>query len=130
MLILITGGAYQGKSTCAKKLVEKYVSSGETELLASGQSPAAGKNWELIENIHLLVRECLQENRDPYEKIEHLIGRYSDVILTVTELGCGIVPVDPFDRKWRETTGRVCCKLAGQADEVYRVTCGIPTRIK
>ena len=46
------------------------------------------------------------------------------------ELGCGVVPMDAFERAWRERTGRIGCELAKQAEAVYRVTCGIGTRIK
>ena len=57
-------------------------------------------------------------------------GLKSRLILTVQELGCGIVPVDAFDREWREVTGRICCELAKRAQAVYRMTCGIPARLK
>ena len=46
------------------------------------------------------------------------------------ELGYGIVPIDPFDRSWRELTGRICTELAEHADEVTRVVCGIPVVLK
>ena len=45
------------------------------------------------------------------------------------ELGCGLVPMDAFDRKYREACGRVSCYLAGQAEQVIRMVCGIPGRI-
>ncbi|KIR01579.1 hypothetical protein P261_00393 [Lachnospiraceae bacterium TWA4] len=51
-------------------------------------------------------------------------------MLVSNELGYGIVPMDAFDRKYRETTGRICCMIAEQADEVYRVVCGLPQKIK
>ena len=51
-------------------------------------------------------------------------------IIVCDELGCGVVPMDAFERAWRERTGRIGCELAKQAEAVYRVTCGIGTRIK
>ena len=47
-----------------------------------------------------------------------------------TGIGCGIVPMDPFQREVREQTGRVCTALAGKARRVHRVICGIGTVIK
>ncbi len=47
-----------------------------------------------------------------------------DVILC-DEVGCGIVPIERKERDYRETVGRLCCMLAGRADTVIRVTCGI-----
>lgn len=46
------------------------------------------------------------------------------------EVGCGVVPIDPADRAWREAVGRLCCLLAERADVVVRVCCGIPQAIK
>ena len=40
------------------------------------------------------------------------------------------MPVDDFDREYREFHGRVMTELAEQADFVERVVCGIPQRIK
>ena len=47
-----------------------------------------------------------------------------------TELGYGIVPIDAFDRLYREKVGRILCKAVEQAEEVYRVVAGIPVCIK
>lgn len=54
----------------------------------------------------------------------------SELVIIADELGCGIVPMDAADRQWRETTGRLLCFVAEQADEVYRLVCGIPQRLK
>lgn len=53
-----------------------------------------------------------------------------DRILVTDEIGYGIVPVDPFERQYRETAGRICCQAAGYASQVWRVCCGIGQRIK
>ena len=58
------------------------------------------------------------------------MDRNPQVVLVVNELGCGVVPMDAFDRKYRERAGRLCCALAREAEEVHRVLCGIGTRIK
>ena len=34
------------------------------------------------------------------------------------------------DREYREAAGRAGQQLAGQAERVYRVVCGIPTRLR
>jgi adenosylcobinamide kinase/adenosylcobinamide-phosphate guanylyltransferase len=51
-------------------------------------------------------------------------------IVISDETGNGIVPADAEDRRVRETTGRLCCRIAQNADEVYRVFAGIPVKIK
>ena len=50
--------------------------------------------------------------------------------LSAQEVGYGVVPVDAFDRKYREAVGRVCTKLAAYSHKVTRVVCGIGTVIK
>ena len=53
-----------------------------------------------------------------------------EIILVTNELGYGVVPVDRFDREYRERTGRICCEISKEAKEVPRVICGIGTVIK
>lgn len=51
-------------------------------------------------------------------------------ILVTDEIGCGIVPADVFERLYREETGRICCRVAAQASQVWRVTCGLGQQLK
>ena len=37
------------------------------------------------------------------------------------EVGYGLVPVDAFERQYREAVGRICTNLAACADRVDRV---------
>ena len=53
-----------------------------------------------------------------------------DTVLIYSEVGCGVVPMEPAARVFREAVGRVGCLYAAAADEVYRVTAGIPLRLK
>lgn len=129
-MVLITGGAWQGKTDFAKKfLLEKE----DRRLKIVDGSQAAEEDWrqvDLFTDFHLWVARLLREDRDVYEAVNRMLEENPTITVTVNELGCGIVPVDAFDRKWRETTGRVCCLLAQKSTEVYRVTCGVATKIK
>ncbi len=53
-----------------------------------------------------------------------------DVVIVTNELGYGIVPIDRFDREYRELDGRICTCLAARAQEVVRVVCGMGVVIK
>ena len=48
----------------------------------------------------------------------------------VDQVGCGVVPIDPDERAWRERAGRLSCELALRADTVVRLVCGCPQVIK
>ena len=52
-----------------------------------------------------------------------------DVVIA-TEVGGGVVPMDPVERAAREAAGRLNCLLAQRAETVVRVFCGIPTVLK
>ena len=63
-------------------------------------------------------------------KLDEYISAHPDCVIICNEVGGGLVPVKKQDREYRENVGRVCCMLAKRADEVYRVICGIGSRIK
>lgn len=59
-----------------------------------------------------------------------LLEANPDVILICDEVGCGVVPVDPAERAWREEVGRLCCDLAKKAQRVERIFCGLSMVLK
>lgn len=119
MVHLIVGGAAQGKLDYARAC---YQVSGE-------QVARDSLDGLIVDCLHGYIRKLLEKGIDPVPFVtESVAGR--DVVLICDEVGCGIVPVDPQEREWREAVGRTCCALARQAAYVDRVQCGIPTRIK
>ena len=67
---------------------------------------------------------------------EAALGALADVlahgagVVTMAEVGCGVVPGAPEARAWREAAGRLGCALAARAACVVRMTCGLPSVIK
>ena len=51
-------------------------------------------------------------------------------IVIASEIGGGIVPIDPAERKAREAAGRLSCLLSQRAETVVRVVCGLPQVLK
>lgn len=51
-------------------------------------------------------------------------------VLICTEVGAGVVPIDPEERAFRESAGRLAVALADRATCVVRVVCGIPQVLK
>ncbi len=115
-MILIVGGAWQGKGAFAKQLQK--------------EAEAAGVAAPLVEQLHLRIRKDLQEGKDTKERLAALLLTSPGAIVTCDEVGCGLVPMDAFERQWREEVGRLCCWLAEEAEAVYRLQCGISRRIK
>jgi adenosylcobinamide kinase/adenosylcobinamide-phosphate guanylyltransferase len=127
---LIVGGAWQGKYSYAIQLAN--IEMDDKNQVAEGASSPykAALEYRIIHNFHEYVRRLLKEEKDPDEFILSILENNPEVIITINELGCGIVPEDPFDRRWRECAGRAVVKLAKHSGEVYRMVCGIPARIK
>ena len=122
-MILITGGAFQGKTGFARTLF----SLSESDILDGGSCDiTALQDAKCVRSYELVVRRLISENIDPLAFTEKL----GCEIVIMNEIGCGIIPLDKSEREWREMTGRAGCIIAGQADEVVRVCCGIPTVIK
>lgn len=126
---LITGGAWQGKTAFAVKLAGE---AGREPAVADGLRDPFEAAYErpVIGGFHYYVRRLLKEERDVDEFIEEIEERNPDVVITSDELGCGIVPVDPEERAFREAAGRAAVKLASDSQAVYRMVCGIPVRLK
>ena len=51
-------------------------------------------------------------------------------VVICDEVGSGVIPLEKERRLGREATGRLCCRLAKEAERVVRLVCGIPTVIK
>ena len=144
-MIFITGGAWQGKLEFAEKLAENNSEAGIDQVqqeaeskqscfkqVAEGKTDSfeAASNCRIIHDFHEYVRRLLNEGKSIEEFIEGIQRQNRSAIIISNELGCGIVPVNPGDRQWREASGRAAVKLAEKSEEVYRVICGIPARIK
>ena len=68
---------------------------------------------------------------DLQEKLRSLADRLSQKeVVIATETGCGVIPLDPQERRNREAAGRLSCLLAERAETVVRICCGIPQVLK
>lgn len=124
---LIVGGRGQGKRAYALQLVgcgEEDVADGEKCSLQDI------RRCRIFDGLHRWVRRELEAGRDPWPALVEAMESNPDMVILCDEVGCGIVPIEPFQRQWREETGRICCKLAQQARQVQRVYCGIATTLK
>lgn len=124
---MIIGGVFQGKKAFARELTGIC----PTEA-ADGMTCAWDDIYQapMITHFHEYIRRRMQENLPYKEVAKELMERNPDVVIVTNELGYGVVPIDAFDRRYREDTGRICCELAAFSQEVWRVCCGIGSCIK
>lgn len=132
-MILITGGAYQGAEHWAQELAAReYAGSSEKPVTADGRtaSDEEMRSARILCYFQEWIRRVMQRGGDIDAELDLLLKAGTDRIIATQELGCGLVPVDAFERQYREKNGRISCRLAEMSDAVYRVTCGIPQKIR
>ena len=127
-MILIFGGAYQGKLDYAKKNFDiKTVCD-----CSDGTAPDFAA--DAIYGIEGFVkRQSPGSDQSPLETADWFSERreaWQDKVLIMTDVSQGIVPMDPELRAFREMNGRLMLRLAAEASEVHRVFCGIGKRVK
>lgn len=120
---VILGGRFQGKHAYAQKLYPHFPAVSD---LARSNTLAPG----LVVNVHLGVRRLLVEGEDVSSFFAENLSLLRQCVILCEEIGGGIIPVDAFDRQWRDETGRVYQYLAAEADTVDRVFAGLALRLK
>lgn len=123
-MILITGGAYQGKTAYAQTHFPYAVTDGAVCGFAEP------KTAKILNHYHIFVRRLTEAGVDAEAYTRALCSENPACIVLMDEIGSGIIPMDKQERIWRENTGRAGCILAENARTVIRMICGLPTAIK
>lgn len=124
---LVVGGAWQNKTETACNYFRM-----EKDSLIDGQNCDLKEIFICrgIHHFHLYIKRMMEQNLDFSGFVEMLEQKNPDILLISDEIGYGLVPMDAFERAWREQTGRICCEIAVRANTVIRVVAGIPQVIK
>lgn len=123
-MIVVFGGAYQGKTEYATKML------GAATVSDVSEKGMPDFTKDAVTGIEGFVLRCIEEGVDPTEHFRQHRSEWADKILIVTDISQGVVPVDKTVRAAREANGRLMIYLAEEADQVHRVFCGIGKRIK
>ena len=107
-MIFVTGPLFSGK--------REYI---QNALRLSLEEFAAQTAWDV---------EQLAASAPDLEELAEKLSSHEIVI--ASEIGGGVVPIDPEERAAREAAGRLACLLARRADTVVRVVCGLPQVLK
>lgn len=84
----------------------------------------------IINHFHQWVKNRMISGGCPEDEIMSFLDCNEDCIIICDEIGNGIVPIEPFEREYRERVGRILVQLAKRAEEVERIICGIGQKIK
>ena len=118
---LIIGGAYQGKEDWARE--EFSLLDEDIFVCDSDSMPDFSK--KCLTHYENYVAYCLKQNLSPQTD-------FSDsTVIICDDIFCGVVPIDAFQRKWREETGLTLQKIAAQKNVIlWRVFCGRAVKIQ
>ncbi|MBD5550419.1 MAG: hypothetical protein HDQ96_04470 [Lachnospiraceae bacterium] len=125
---LVIGGTAQGKLEYVllkydvqKNMVWNGVLPNEMEL---------NENIVIINHFHQWIKSRMISGGCPEDEIMSFLDCHEDCIIICDEIGNGIVPIDAFEREYRERVGRILVQLAKRAEGVERIICGIGQKIK
>ncbi len=122
----IIGGAYQGKREYAKDRFRLT----ESDIFTCREDGDIDFSARCIDALEEYALRCVRNGVDPVESFRAHENEWRESVLICMDIFCGVVPLGEENRAWREATGRLCAYLAGKADTVTRMFCGLPVRLK
>lgn len=123
--MLVFGGAFNGK---LKYVKDKY--SLKDEEIYYCKSDEINFEKKVISGFHIFIREMLLNNKDSIKYIEENKELLKEKILIADDINSGIVPIDKFDRKWRDINGKALQILSKENNKVIRVFFGLEMVLK
>ena len=125
-MILIIGGSYQGKLEFAKS---RFGLDDSDIFLCTEKTDALDFGKRCLAYVDRYALNRVRAGAEPADAFKANAPR-KDAIVISTDISSGVVPIDPVTRAWREACGRMNNAIAREADEVWRLFCGIPQQIK
>ena len=125
-MVLIFGGSYQGKLDFAK---ENFGVSDE-DIFVCTQENEIDWSKKVIYNADQAFLRHVRDGKESRDVLAEHLDELKESIIIVNDISQGIVPMEREQRDWREMTGRAMLYISKQADEVYRVFCGLGSKIK
>ncbi len=108
-MVLIIGGMSQGKTEFAKTF----------------------KDYKILDDLHEIIREKMKSEMSKDEIRNDIFKMINEkTVIVSNEIGCGIIPIDAFEREYRDFCGEILIDIARKSDKVYRVVAGIPEEVK
>lgn len=128
-MILIFGGAYNGKLSFAKEkfnITEDEIYTINDEL----NNMDIDFTKSVINGFHKFIYKLSLKGIDATEYMMKNKELFKDKIIICDDISQGIVPLKREDRMWRENTGKCIQYISKTSKTVYRVFCGIAMVLK
>jgi hypothetical protein len=126
-MIFVTGGFAQGRLD----YVLKEFNLGYSDVFDAEKKHISEFDGEkVIYRAEEIVTQLLAQNKEIQTESNLICEKLKNCIVISQEVGCGIVPADEYERRWRETVGRMNCIFAEKSDAVFKICCGIAVKLK
>lgn len=130
-MILIFGGAYQGKLEFAREKFFEIRSINEKDICFCNEEDGLDYEKKVIYGLEKYILGQVRRGISEKEILDSIYDeRLNDRIIICTDISQGIVPLKKEQRFARETTGRAMVGLGKRAESVYRVFCGLSQQLK
>ena len=126
-MILIIGGAYQGKLDYAKR---KFGISEDDIFCCSRDKAEIDFGRRVILHLDEFVYACTAAGKDSRRYLAENRSRWENSIIILNDVSCGLVPMEPLDRAYREAVGRTAVYLGKEARSAVRVFAGLAKNLK
>ena len=120
-MILIIGGAWQGKLDFAKEAFG--ITDADVFTCTDGEI-------DFSKRCIYGVEEFALHHPDPIGYFKEHREQWQNSIVILRDIFCGVVPCSEAERAWRQKTGRLAQYLSREATRVSRVFCGLEQRLK
>ena len=120
-MILIIGGAYQGKLDYAKEAFS---------ITNADVAICGAEDIDFSKRCIYKIEDFTYENQDPVAYFQANKELWQNSILILQDIFCGVVPMGAENRAWRQRTGRLAQYLSKEATQVSRIFCGLEQRLK
>lgn len=124
-MVLIIGGAYQGKLDFAKNAFG--LREDEIFTCTGGEIDFSKR---CIDHIEEFTFRCAQSGADAVAYFRSRREQWQDSILICGDISAGVVPMGAEMRAWRQMNGLLCRYLSGEANRVSRLFCGLEERLR
>lgn len=126
-MILVFGGAYQGKL----EFVKETYSLTDEDVCFCEEEKCLDYSKKVIYGLESWILDQVKNGKEEKEILEACsFEKLKDNIVICTDVSQGIVPLERNQRFARETTGRAMVALGKNAESVYRVFCGLSQKLK
>lgn len=124
---IVIGGAFNGKRA--------YVKQHWDATWYDGELPETGSGTVVIAGLEGILEAHLEEDEQRVamqfaQKLRALDATCDELVVILTDMGRGVVPLDAHSRQLRDTCGRLYQQLFQQATTITHIWYGIPEILK